>query len=75
MGIILRRKTVLQFIIGALLVAYYWFVAYYQMNQIVQGVQTLKTASEMTLIWFVVPFAAFMILSIATRFGIITLRD
>ena len=65
----------LRFVIGALLVAYYWFVAYYEMNQIVRGVQNLNTASETTLIWFIVPFAAFTILYIATRFGIITLRD
>jgi ABC-type bacteriocin/lantibiotic exporter with double-glycine peptidase domain len=61
------EKLVLQFVIGAFLVAYYWFVAYYEMNQIVDGVQNLNTASETTLIWFVVPFAAFTILSIATR--------
>ncbi len=56
-------RLALQFVIGALLVAYYWFVANYEMHQIVDNVQTVNTASETTLIWFVVPFAAFIILS------------
>jgi hypothetical protein len=66
------EKLALQFVVGALLVAYYWFVANYEMHQIVDNVQNVNTASETTLIWFVVPFAAFVILSIATRLWRVT---
>jgi hypothetical protein len=66
------ERLMLQFVIGAFLVAYYWIVAYIEMHQIVAGVQNVNTASETTLIWFVVPFAAFVILSIAPRLWRVT---